>query len=317
MRQGRFGPYVLLETLGLGRSARTYLALRDAEGVAGARPVSLKFLQAFADVKEQREALRREAELQSRCRHEAIVPILEVGLAREGPYIAREYVAGWNLAELSRLAAHERMPEDVLVAWGGMLLQALDSIHGQLDSDGRPLGLIHRDVTPSNILVAFDGHVRLTDFGLAYAPALHGPLGEDEIVQGTRRYLPPEVAAGHSPDARADLFQLALCLAELLLGAPLRNRTPSWDEIANDDLAARVARRGECGPVLARALASRPSSRYGSAKEMLDAWTRSRGDPLPDAKVVARWLQQAFPEQVRVERARLASLLTGRYAPPS
>lgn len=289
--QGSWGPYRPIGALHRGRSACTYLAVREADGVL----ISLKLLQPFADVKEQRHALIREAALQGRCRHPAVVHVLEAGRVERGTYIAREYVDGLTLAELCQGAADAgtSVPEGVVAAIGDALLSALTCVHGQRDADGRVLGLMHRDVTPANVLVGWDGAVRLTDFGLAHAPALHGMLSEDEIVQGTPRYLPPEAARGEPPDARADLFQLAACLVELL-GVELRRSGTSLQELAVVELPGAALRNRRWGVVLLRALAPQPKERFASAAQMARAWSAASGDLRPRTTEVAEWLSRAL-----------------------
>lgn len=284
----RFGPYRLAQTLHSGRVASCYLAYDERchpEVV-----VSLKVLLPFAEVKEQRDALLREAELQRRCRHSAIVEVLDAGHVEGRTFLARRYVIGHTWAELSTRGP---LPEPVVTAVGQALLGALECIHTQKDPRGQSLDLVHRDVTPANVLVASDGAVFLTDFGLAHAVALSGALAEDEIAQGTPRYLPPEVARGQMPDARGDLFQLALSLAEAL-GGPLRSDTFSWQELPGEAIDRRVSGWGRSGPVLAKALSPEPGGRYASATEMRRAWAEAWDAPLPGAEIIAEWLSRPY-----------------------
>lgn len=248
-----WGPFRLLQLLHRGRLACSYLAERGDGG-----QVSLKILQPFADVREQRFRLVREAELQARCAHPGIVRVLEAGeLAGFGAFIAREYVEGCTLAERVREGLDPRLRDRV----ARVLLEVLGHVHDQRDAEGRRVGLLHRDVTPANVLLGRDGSVKLTDFGLSHAPAWHGPLADDELAQGTRRYLPPEVLRGEPPDERSDLFQLALCLAE------------AGDPACVGPLSAAVT--GGVAEVLDRALDPSPQRRYASAQEMAVAWRRA------------------------------------------
>lgn len=306
MVDGRVGPYRLAEVLHAGRVARTFLAVDESRGggaseagdgqrgerVSADRAASLKLLQPFADVEEQRLRLLREAELQELCAHPAVVAVRAAGRIERTAFIAREYVAGLTLGELRRRAAERGRfpPESVIAVIGDRLLQALEHMHGRRDAEGRPLGLVHRDVTPENVLIGWDGTVRLTDFGLAYAPALHGTLAEDEIAQGTRRHLPPESARGELPDARSDLFQLALTLAEVS-GVALRGASPTWEELAEVDSRERVPPSlGPLGDVLAGALAPDRKDRHSSAAAMRAAWTAAGGAP-PGAASLKDWLE--------------------------
>lgn len=295
---GRVGRYRLVETLHAGRVARTFLAIDEGAGgeeecasaAVTERRVSLKVLQPFADVEEQRLRLLREAELQELCAHPAIVAVRAAGRVDKTAFLAREYVAGLTLGELVRTSASRSLPLAVIAAVGERLLEALERVHERRDPEGRALGLVHRDVTPENVLIGWDGSVRLTDFGLAYAPTLHGPLADDEIPQGTRRNLPPEAARGELPDARSDLFQLALTLVEAS-GVSLRGALPSWQELGEVDLRSRVPESlGKVGELLTGALAADRAERYPSAAAMLASWRKARGEALPAALVVTRWL---------------------------
>lgn len=293
--QGNWGPYRRVEILHEGRQARSWLAV----GRDGGALLSLKTLQPFADVMEQRAALLREGELQAACAHPAIARVVGWGQADVGVFVAREYVVGFTLAELKERVARggAPVPDAVIAEMGDGLLAALDRVHG-CEASGGAAELVHRDVTPSNVLVGLDGRVRLTDFGLAHGFAWHGVLEDDEIAQGTPRYLPPEVARGVPPDARADLHQLAACLAEVW-GAP--NASPAALEGAA--LRELVDARGAAGAVLRKALAPDPQERYRSASEMRDAWREAWcGGAVTD---VAAWIARACPDLVEREQARL------------
>lgn len=314
--QGDWGPYRRVEILHEGRQARSWLAVGRSDGAL----LSLKTLQPFADVMEQRAALLREGELQAACAHPSIARVVGWGQAEAGAFVAREYVVGFTLAELKGRVAREGapVPDVVIAVMGDALLAALVRVHGCELSPGRAADLVHRDVTPSNVLVGLDGRVRLTDFGLAHGFAWHGMLEDDEIGQGTPRYLPPEVARGVPPDARADLHQLAACLAELW-GASAGSAGVSEGRSVGLEGAARgelVDARGPAGAVLRRALAPDPQERYRSASEMRAAWQRAWGAAaVTDVAAAAEWIAQACPDLVEREQARLRRARAQQGAP--
>ncbi len=329
------GPYELLECLSGGRVATTYLARE--RGVARAlalhtgvsQLVSLKILHPFADVTEQRAALAREADLQSRCLHAGVVPILDapplppLGGDRER-CVVRPYVSGFALSELLHLEGYDGVSLEVLGALGDSLLEILEAVHATGSEEGRTLGLFHRDVTPGNVLLSLEGEVYLTDFGLAHAPGAFGLLSDDEVAQGTPRYVTPEAARGEQPDGRSDLFQTALLLLEAR-GCPLRDAVSSLDSIRSEDLRAALPelvgdRAGAFGSVLGEALDTDPTRRFATAADMRAAWraavvltteaTRpASAKPATRTETMHTWLHGTFPELVRNERARVERAL--------
>lgn len=316
----RLGEYELLEVLGAGALTTTYLARRDRSSVsapegAGSELVSLKVLRPFSDVSSERAALRREADMQELCAHPGVVRVvdrgfLDAGLATRQCFMARAYVEGFAVSELLAFAssAGQKIPFEVVVALVDALLAVLGAVHEAGAEDGRVLGLIHRDVTPSNVLLGLRGVVYLTDFGLAHAPGAWGLLSDEEIAQGTPRYLTPEAARGEQPDGRSDLFQVALVVLELL-GHGVRRSAVSLPNIARERLHELSfldsAAAGALGPLLRRALDADPPRRFGTAADMLEALRRRF--PSEDAardELLRGWLESAFPAQVAAERAR-------------
>jgi serine/threonine-protein kinase len=291
--------------------------------------VSLKLLHSFADVAEQRSALAREAELQSLCSHAGVVRVLTappnppLGSDR-GRCIVRQYVSGFALGELIDAGAHGAQPLDVVFALGDALLEILSAVHDTGSADGRALGLFHRDVTPSNVLVSLDGEVFLTDFGLAHAPGAFGFLSDEEIPQGTPRYVTPEAARGEHPDGRSDLFQTALLLLEAL-GCGLRESVFSLEAIRGERLRSALPevvgdRAGVFGAVLGEALDADPAGRFATAADMRAAWRAAwwsapeagprdpseSGDPADARTVIIRGWLAAFPDLVQRERDRVS-----------
>jgi hypothetical protein len=154
------------------------------------------------------------------------------------------------------------------------LLRALEAVHGLADDNGRPLGLIHRDLSPSNVLIGIDGRVKLTDFGIARAvKGTHATTGQN--VKGTLAYLSPEQATGSTVDARADLFAVGALLYEMLCGAPIYDeddpRLALARARAGDVKSLSVARPETPLPIVElvdRALGASPTDRHPSAEFM-------------------------------------------------
>jgi eukaryotic-like serine/threonine-protein kinase len=181
-----------------------------------------------------------EARLAGLIRHPNVVSVLDVGHDQRGPFLAMEYVEGLSLALITSQLAREgeKLPLAMCVAVAAQAAKGLHAAHELVDAQGSPLGLVHRDVSPQNILVGFDGVVRVTDFGIARAV---GNLNRTTtgILKGNLGYLPPEALRFEQLDRRSDLFALGVVLHELLRGRRL---------FAGSDAAA-IARRVLHDPV--------------------------------------------------------------------
>jgi serine/threonine-protein kinase len=203
------------------------------------------------------------------------------------------------------------------------LLEILEAVHATGSEEGRTLGLFHRDVTPGNVLLSLDGDVYLTDFGLAHAPGAFGLLSDEEVAQGTPRFVTPEAARGEQPDGRSDLFQTALLLLDAR-GCPLRESVSSLETIRSEDLRAAIPelvgdRAGAFGSVLSEALDADPTRRFATAADMRAAWRAAQlateakaaanAEPGTRTETIRAWLHGAFPELVRREQDRVARAL--------
>jgi serine/threonine protein kinase len=163
-----------------------------------------------------------EARIAGLLRHPNVVSVLDVGEDRDGPYLLMEYVEGVTLqALLSRAGERDELvPVSVAVEIAMHAAEGLHAAHELRDADGEPLALVHRDVSPQNILVGFDGVARLTDFGVAkaYGRSTRTSTG---VLKGKLGYMPPESLRFEELDRRADLFSLGVVLFELLTGKRL------------------------------------------------------------------------------------------------
>jgi Tol biopolymer transport system component/serine/threonine protein kinase len=268
----RIGRYELLEELGSGGMGVVFRA-RDLELD---REVALKspHPELVADPK-LRHRFLREARLTSRLSHPHIVPILD-SFEHEGrPWIALQLVSGKSLAETLR--ADGKLPPRRVAEWAESLTDALRLSHER--------GVLHRDVNPRNVLVADDGRVFLTDFGLArlLEPEPVSPDATTEpgdttrgAVMGTPRYMSPEQALGKPLDERSDLFSLGAVLYEMLTGAPAFGPTPSGSVL--DAIIHRepepIARftyesPAELERIVRKAMAKAPDERYPDARSLL------------------------------------------------
>lgn len=286
-REIPFGKYVLVRKIAVGGMAEVYLA--KSFGQFGfEKPVVVKvLLPKLAADEEFREMFVREALMAADFRHPRLCQVYDVGEANGLYYIAMEFVDGVDLTRLVRRAraVGEPLPRSVAVRLALDLVDGLKYVHSAKASDGSPLSIVHRDVTPQNIMVAFDGQVKLVDFGVAKTT-----LAEElkaNALKGKGPYMAPEQWQGGAVDGRADLFALAIVLYELTLGKRLFKRgNPA--QVRKAIICGEVTPPREVRPdypealevVVMRALSLDPADRYQTAAELggaLATVARSQG----------------------------------------
>lgn len=269
------------------------ILLARLEGAAGfSRRVVLKGLLAkLSEDNVSYQLFMREARLMARLDHPNIIRAFDLPFLDGRPYLAMEYLRGRNFHQIiQRSGSTSRgMPIRIALHVVAEALRGLHSAHNVKDESGRLLGVVHRDVSPGNILVSFYGEVKVTDFGiakLADSPKYTGPRS----IRGKARYVAPEQIHGEPASVRSDLYSAGVVLAEALLGAPLWER-PSVPEtllaIATEDREKTIDRVlnnrphiGGLRAALRGALALVPEERFPSAlqfAETLEAISRSLG----------------------------------------
>ncbi len=223
--------YELLERIGAGRMAEIFRAKAVAAG-GFEKPVAIKRILPHLS-KDARfvELLIAESKIMSVLRHRNIVQIFDVGVGEDKTYfLVMEFVDGCDLGALQRGLERRRtrLPLDLVLHLGAEVCDALDYAQQVPAPDGQPMHLVHRDVTPSNVLVSRSGEVKLTDFGLARRP-------EDRRTQGGLRgrfaYVSPEQVAGLPLDGRSDVFSLGVILWELALGRRLFSAMADYEAL--------------------------------------------------------------------------------------
>ena len=216
----KFGPYRIVRRLGVGGMAETFEAVRSGPGEFSQR-VCLKLALPF--LREDPEFVRlfqREARLAAKLRHGNIVGVLDYGSVDDTPYMALELVDGVDLARL--LEAQRRLAFEHAALLAVELAKGLSHAHtppssaGLDDSNGQLQGIVHRDLSPSNVMLSHQGEVMLTDFGVA--KAMSGASRLQSAVKGKVPYMSPEQLRNEALDGRADLFSLGVVLFETLSG---------------------------------------------------------------------------------------------------
>jgi serine/threonine protein kinase len=298
----RLGPYELVERVATGGMAEVYLARRAGphgfQKVVAVKRIlpqlakDVDFVAMFVD----------EARVCARLSHPNIVQVFDFGEEEGELYMAMEYVDGTTAARLIRAAATKgiELPLDACLHVALSVLRGLEYAHAARDDLGKPLSLVHRDVSPGNVLIDRSGAVKLTDFGIARAAELERRTDAGQL-KGKLGYMSPEQVVGRELDARSDLFTLAIVLTEMVILRPLFAGGTELDvllRIRDADLGAldRAKDRvpDDLKAVLFRALAKDPMLRYASAgafAEALEDLVRRRRLQVGPAKLAA-WIER-------------------------
>ncbi len=290
-----FGHYELEALVGRGGMAEVYRAV-EVDGPLAGRRVAIKRLSPKLEHDpDYIKLFMGEAELSRRLRHPNIVEVIEAGTVEGEYFMAMEYVDGRDLGLILRRCQERQilLPVDFSVFLGMTLLEALSYAHAAPGDDGRPLGVVHCDVSPSNLFISRVGEIKLGDFGIARAKTVEPRSGE---LHGKVHYLSPEVLEG-TADRRVDLWAAAVTLYQLLVNErPFTGKNA--EEIAQAILSAKPRplreRRPEIPEALdaavMRALARDPADRYPSAAHFALAlrphYDERIGNPLAIAAVV-------------------------------
>ncbi|HVK75252.1 MAG TPA: serine/threonine-protein kinase [Kofleriaceae bacterium] len=218
-----FGHFTLGKRLARGGMAEVFLARQRGPEGFDRRVAVKRILPHLADSTDFVGMFLDEARLAARLTHPNIVHIYELGSVDGSFFIAMEYVDGVTAAQLIRHAADEALPPALVARIGADAAGALAYAHRLEDGDGRPVQLVHRDVSPANVMVSFDGVVKLVDFGIAKA-ANKAEETRPGIVKGKYAYMSPEQTTGKPLDGRSDVFSLGVVLWELLAGRTIVER---------------------------------------------------------------------------------------------
>ncbi|HVR18163.1 MAG TPA: serine/threonine-protein kinase [Polyangiaceae bacterium] len=274
------GRYELVDVLGRGGMAVVWRALQRG-AVGFARPVALKrVVPALARSPEALSLFAEEARVGALLRHPNIVALLDYAHDEQGePYLVSELVEGMHLGDWMR--AHARAgidtPWELVAAIGIEVLRGLDAAHSRLDVRGQPATVLHRDVTPSNILLDETGIVKLADFGLARAMDRER-ITRPDVVKGKAAYLAPEVVRGAPPSPQSDIFGVGIVLWEALSGLRLfagENEVKSA-LLVRDAMVPMLGTKRAGVPLqilstVHRALERDPGRRFRSALDMMSA----------------------------------------------
>jgi serine/threonine-protein kinase len=279
----RFGPFYLFDLIGRGGMAEIFLSKTFTSLGTERLCVIKRILPHLSADARFCEMLVAEAKLAARLSHANVVQTYDLGQIEGQYYISMEYVEGVDMNQLLGLLARRRIALPLQFALFVVVeaLRGLDYAHRVAGADGAPLGLIHRDVSPTNVLISTEGEVKLCDFGIARAAAVKdgAAAGIDEYhLKGKVAYMSPEQVNGESVDHRSDLFAAGILLWELLSGRRLY-KSKDEDETLRRALAAEIPPLEDRGfpefelleAVVQRALAREPEQRFQSGGEFMRA----------------------------------------------
>jgi eukaryotic-like serine/threonine-protein kinase len=324
----RLDRYELIGEIAAGGMATVFLARLG--GVGGfQRFVAIKRLHPhLAGEPEFVEMFLDEARLAAGIHHPNVVPILEVGTSESGYYLVMEYIEGDTLARVVARALSRQegtvVPRSILMRVLLDALAGLAAAHDLTDARGRQVGLVHRDVSPQNILVGIDGSSRLTDFGVARATARLSSTGVGKL-KGKLAYMAPEQTKNVAVDRRADLFSMGVILWEVLTGRRLFKADSEAVTLARllvEPIPAPREIHPGVPPALDRvavhALQRDPEQRFQTATEMSDALERAARDPEGAGQVgigvarprdVAEYVQRVIGQEISEQRESVRAWL--------
>lgn len=307
------GKYSLIAKIGRGGMADVYLAAaQDLQGIK--KLLAIKVLRETDDPESVKMFLN-EARIATRLNHHNIVQTYEAGQDNDDYFLAMEFLSGPTLHSLRQASSKKKNPLGTRL-WLFILSNVLDGLqhaHEQKDNKGKPLGIVHRDITPHNIITTFDGECKILDFGIAKAndSALETSAG---VFKGKIAYASPEQAQGNNVDCRSDLFSVAVLLWEIITGQPM------WKGLSGDSIFRQLSKGeipslkkaqpnvpSELVLLCERGLAFEPEKRFSSAREFryeLDQFLLRHGPP-----VTCQELSAVVAQLFRDERARMLSII--------
>lgn len=311
---GRFGRYLLLEPLAKGGMAQIYKASTPTGKVFTLK----KILQDYSANPDFIKMFLEEAKISLNLKHPNVVRVLDFG-QNEGTYfLAMEYVFGKDVGSLLRTSVEKRIyiPIDVacFIVW--QCAKGLDYAHNLTDGFGKPTGIIHRDISPPNILISYNGDSKVLDFGIAKAArSTSRATTRSGVLKGKFSYMSPEQASGQPLSPQSDLYSLAIVFYELLTSRSLffsQDEMETLERVRRGDVDSPRKHRKEIPEeleaIVMKALSRKEKNRFANCAEFADAirgFLRNHYQRT-DSRAVAKFLRACFPEDFK-NRARGAT----------
>ena len=298
----RIGPYILQKKIAQGGMAELFLADYVREDGFRRIVVVKKILPHLIENSEFIKMFIREARLAALLQHPNIVQINDFGKFQNVYFISMEYVRGKNLAEITAVTK-KGLPVNQSVFLVSQISRGLQYSHSKTDDKtGEPLNIVHRDISPQNILVSFQGEVKISDFGIAKAKS-EPSLTQAGVIKGKLSYMSPEQALGQSVDLRADIYALGIVFYEILSGEQLYQFGSDIEAIRfipEKKIAPVIKLRpdipDELNRIVMRCLEKDKKTRYQSVQELHDDLTRlkTRLNITYDRSNLAKFMEKHF-----------------------
>ncbi|HWO26313.1 MAG TPA: protein kinase [Kofleriaceae bacterium] len=304
----QFGKYTLIRRIGTGGMAEVFLARTTVAQGLNKTLVIKKIHTAYARSKQFVSMFVDEAKIALGLNHPNIIQVFDFGAVGETFFLAMEYVEGMDLLRLLQEAARARLrlPYGLSAYIVQQISKGLDYAHRKTDEFGEPLGIVHRDISPQNILLSWDGGVKIVDFGIARARDVHEEQG---VIKGKFAYMSPEQARGELVDCRSDVFAAGIVLFELACARPLFNG--KGKEALEMVKSGAIPRPRDHAPeipetleqIILKALAFHREDRYQTARDLQRdlgrfqlEWAQRTG-AITDSGVLAQQLATLAPDQ--------------------
>ncbi|HEY1587835.1 MAG TPA: protein kinase, partial [Polyangia bacterium] len=307
-----FGKYVLLERISVGGMAEVFKA--KSFGVEGFEKILAikRILPSMAEDADFIEMFIDEAKICGQLNHANICQIFELGRVEDSHFIAMEYVWGKDVLQMQNRfrKLRQTMKPEMAAFIAAKLCEGLDYAHKKKDAAARPLGIIHRDISPQNILISYDGELKIIDFGIAKA-ASRSSKTQAGVLKGKFGYMSPEQVRGLPLDRRSDVFAIGTILYELLTSDRLfmgESDFETLEKVRNVDVPPVTSINKSVPPELERiinkALARNVDERFQWANEMqeaLHAFLLTR-EPVFTAKHLSTWMREQFALEMKREQ---------------
>jgi serine/threonine protein kinase len=309
-----FGKYLLLERINVGGMAEIFLA--RSRGVQGFNRILAikKILPTMAEDEEFIVMFIDEARIAAELSHAGIVQIFELGKFEDDYYIAMEFIHGKDLRFIQERQAREKCPMDVNLAAhiAFKICEALDYAHTKKDPTGKPMGIVHRDISPQNVILSYDGEVRICDFGIAKA-ANRSQKTQAGVLKGKFGYMSPEQVRGLPLDGRSDIFTVGTLLYELLTLSRLfigESDFSTLEKVRNADVVPPSTYNRdvpeELEEIVLLALSKEVEDRHQGAAEMADALQMFMiNNTLASTRDVSAFMCKSFEAEFEAELRRL------------
>lgn len=310
-----FGKYYLIDKVAVGGMAEVFRAKTFSHGGFEKLQIIKRILQHLSDNREFVDMFIDEAKISVLLQQPNIVQTYDFGKIRDNYFIAMECVEGKDLKGILRKLAERRklLPIEYAVYVCHEVCKGLDYAHKKANLRGEPLGIVHRDMSPSNVLVAYSGEIKIADFGIAKAEiSIYNT--KDGVLKGKFEYMSPEQASGQPIDCRSDIFAVGIMLHEMLTGRRLF-KTDSEIKTLEKIKAADVRPPSDTNPnvparldeIVMRALARDPSDRYADARELQTDLLEFMYPSTPDLtrESLGHFMGELFSAEIEQERVRM------------